>query len=152
MKRSRTESIEADSESSHSELSKYPNSEYPGPSDTPEFTCSLHATPIVFASLESFESHYSTTHTWICDSCRCRFPSERFLALHLDEEHDPFVQIHRERGEKYLGCFEDNCDRKFADFKKRRLHLIDFHSYPKNFRFSIVTRGLRDGDVSLLKS
>lgn len=114
-------------------------------------TCSLHAEPVSFASLESFESHYATCHTWTCTTCQARFPSEKFLNLHLDEEHDPFVAISRDRGDKYLACFEEGCDKRFAEYRKRRMHLVDKHGYPRNFRFGLVTRGLRDGEVSLLK-
>ncbi|AOW02330.1 hypothetical protein B0I72DRAFT_141431 [Yarrowia lipolytica] len=141
MKRSRDEDLEDTCRDFAPTPNTYPTT----------YTCSLHPDPISFASLEAFESHYSTSHTWTCTTCQARFPSEKFLNLHLDEEHDPFVAISRDRGDKYLACFEEGCDKRFAEYRKRRMHLVDKHGYPKNFRFGLVTKGLKEGEVSLLK-
>lgn len=43
-----------------------------------------------------------------------------------------------------FGCFERTCDRVFASPKKRRLHLIDAHAYPRTYFFSLPNKGIGD--------
>lgn len=63
--------------------------------------CSLppHAEVLVFKSYDEFETHYSKFHTNRCLECRKSFPSQHLLDLHLEECHDAFTAVRRERGE-----------------------------------------------------
>lgn len=107
--------------------------------------CSGH----VFSSMEHYEAHYHSVHSYICLQCGKNFPSDRFLDLHIDEVHNPFTAISRERGEKVYKCFESGCEKVCSSPQMRRLHLIDKHNYPKTFLFSMIERGMGN---SLLKS
>ncbi|CAJ0769447.1 5570_t:CDS:2 [Entrophospora sp. SA101] len=102
--------------------------------------CQTH--PIRFPSVSAYEVHYNTSHRHICNECDKVFPSERWLKLHLTENHDVIIQIKKERGEKIYECFVQGCGKFFSEPKKRRLHLIDKHHYPKKFNFTIVQTGI----------
>ncbi|KAL2156478.1 hypothetical protein VTH82DRAFT_1223 [Thermothelomyces myriococcoides] len=116
-----------------------------------EMQCSLppHREPVVFSSYGAYEAHYRDQHSNRCAQCRKNFPSAHLLGLHIEEIHDSFVQIRRERGERTYSCFVEGCDRKCSTPQKRRMHLIDKHMYPKNFFFAITREGI-DGRRSLL--
>ena len=40
-----------------------------------------------------------------CSQCGKNFPTERFLNLHIEENHDALVATRRERGEKTVRCY-----------------------------------------------
>lgn len=63
--------------------------------------CSLpgHKEPLAFKSYAEYEAHYTKTHTNRCSECRKNFPSEYFLNLHIEECHDAFAAVLREKGE-----------------------------------------------------
>ncbi len=67
-----------------------------------EMRCSLppHRQTLTFASYEEYDVHYAKTHTNRCLECRKNFPTEHFLNLHIEENHDALVSVRRERGEK----------------------------------------------------
>lgn len=67
-----------------------------------EMRCSLppHRQTLVFASYEEYEVHYNKSHVNRCMECRKNFPTEHFLNLHIEENHDALVSVKRERGEK----------------------------------------------------
>lgn len=121
-----------------------------------QVTCSLppicDETPQVFADSGIYEAHYKACHINICSECKKNFPTGKILSCHLTENHDPFSKIKLERGEPIFACYVEGCDRTFRDHKKRRLHLIDKHHYPRDFIFSIVDSGIKKGDVSLIKA
>ncbi|KAK9425836.1 putative C2H2 type zinc finger domain-containing protein [Seiridium unicorne] len=77
------------------------------------------------------------------------FPSEHFLNLHIEECHDAFAAVLREKGEHTYSCLVEGCDRKCGTPQKRRMHLIDKHMYPKNYFFAVTKEGI-DGRSSLL--
>ncbi|KAK9239961.1 hypothetical protein V1525DRAFT_396454 [Lipomyces kononenkoae] len=106
--------------------------------------------PQSFASYPAFERHYATAHALVCVSCARSFPSQHYLDLHFDEFHDPFVAARRDRHEKVYRCFVEDCDKVCADTRKRRLHLIDKHGFPKEFMFAVVAHGLSPDQTSLL--
>lgn len=118
-------------------------------------TCSLppicSQNPCTFETHSTFELHILSNHTNICTQCKKNFPTAKLLDLHILENHNPFIKIKLEKGEPVFGCFVDNCDRVFKNHKKRRLHLIDKHDYPKDYIFSIVDNGIRKNDSSLIK-
>ncbi|KAK9371023.1 hypothetical protein V1509DRAFT_615533 [Lipomyces kononenkoae] len=106
--------------------------------------------PQSFSSYPAFERHYATAHALVCVSCARSFPSQHYLDLHFDEFHDPFVAARRDRQEKVYRCFVEDCDKVCADTRKRRLHLIDKHGFPKEFMFGVVAHGLNPNQTSLL--
>lgn len=64
--------------------------------------CTLppHRSPCVFSTYEDYEVHYKQFHVNRCSECGKNFPSERFLNLHIEENHDPLMEAKRARGEK----------------------------------------------------
>ncbi|KAF9038575.1 hypothetical protein BJ165DRAFT_398841 [Panaeolus papilionaceus] len=107
-------------------------------------TCHHHPTPI--ADTNELERHYASHHAHVCaiDNCRCVFPEARLLELHQTECHDPLAAILKERGEKIFECHiaAPTCGRKFQTPKARRLHLIQVHSYPKQYFFAVTNKGV----------
>ncbi|RAL10047.1 C2H2 type zinc finger domain protein [Aspergillus homomorphus CBS 101889] len=114
--------------------------------------CSLppHRDTIAFVSYEDYEVHYRQAHVNRCSQCGKNFPTDRFLTLHIEENHDAIVATRRERGEKTYGCFIEDCERKCSTPQKRRMHLIDKHMFPKTYNFYIVNDGI-DKQTSLLR-
>ncbi|KAK6217805.1 hypothetical protein LQW54_003314 [Pestalotiopsis sp. IQ-011] len=98
-------------------------------------SCSLpgHREPLSFRTYTEYEAHYIKAHTNRCSECRKNFPSDHLLNVHIEECHDSFAAVLREKGEH----------------TKRRMHLIDKHMYPKNFFFAVTKEGI-DGRSSLL--
>ena len=64
------------------------------------------------------------------------------MNLHLDEHHNPLREELAAKGAKTYACFVEGCERKCSSPQKRRLHLIDKHSFPKDYNFRITQRGL----------
>ncbi|KAF4634596.1 hypothetical protein G7Y89_g3497 [Cudoniella acicularis] len=118
-----------------------------------EMKCSLppHGETLSFPSHEAFEIHYNKSHLNRCLECRRNFPTEHFLNLHIEENHDSLVVVRRERGEQTYGCFVEDCERKCSTADKRRMHLIDKHLFPKDYDFAVVNHGI-DHRSSMLRS
>ena len=64
--------------------------------------CSLppHRETLNFTSYEDYEVHYRQAHVNRCVECGKNFPTDRFLDLHIEENHDPLIAAKREKGEK----------------------------------------------------
>lgn len=105
--------------------------------------------PLSFDSTDDFDVHYTKDHTNRCSSCGRNFPSAHYLALHIDENHNPVREAIAASGERTYACFIEDCDRKCSTPQKRRLHLIDKHMFPKAYNFRIIDQGI-DGTSSLL--
>jgi hypothetical protein len=75
--------------------------------------CSLppHREVISFSSYEDYEVHYLQTHVNRCSECGKNFPTDRFLNLHIEENHDPLVAAKRDKGEKTVRQPCDHCFR-----------------------------------------
>lgn len=76
----------------------------PNDADQPAATamkCSLppHRETLSFASYDEWESHCAKTHSNRCLECRKNFPSSHLLDVHIEECHDSFMAVKRERGE-----------------------------------------------------
>ncbi|KAK3302483.1 uncharacterized protein B0T15DRAFT_307269 [Chaetomium strumarium] len=114
--------------------------------------CALppHKEPLQFSSYGNYETHYRDKHTNRCLQCRKNFPSAHFLSLHIEETHDSFSEVRKERGERTFSCFVEGCDKKCTTPHKRKMHLIDKHMYPRSFFFAITREGI-DGRQSLLQ-
>lgn len=106
--------------------------------------------PRNFYELDEFESHYQKYHCHICHECLANFPSSYFLDLHIEEVHNPIFLARLDRGELVYRCFTEHCPSFFISKGARQRHLLDQHSYPPEFRFNIVTQGLRKNTQSLL--
>ncbi|KAL2865663.1 uncharacterized protein BJX67DRAFT_169727 [Aspergillus lucknowensis] len=115
--------------------------------------CSLppHRETLSFSSYDDYEVHYQKAHVNRCAECARNFPTDRFLTLHIEENHDSLIAARRERGEKTYGCFVENCERKCSTPQKRRMHLMDKHMFPKTYNFYIVNDGI-DRQTSMLRS
>jgi hypothetical protein len=96
---------------------------------------------IIFQSYSDYLQHYETEHQLECKECRRNLPTRHLLHLHLLELHDSFFAA---KVEKYKGkqdlyeCFVDNCPMKSSTNKSRNDHLINYHFYPKTFRFNVI--------------
>ncbi|KAL4957759.1 hypothetical protein BDW69DRAFT_155547 [Aspergillus filifer] len=115
--------------------------------------CTLppHTHPLTFTSYDDYEVHYRQSHVNRCTQCGRNFPTDLFLNLHIEENHDSLVAARRGRGEKTYGCFVEDCERKCSTPQKRRMHLIDKHMFPKSYNFYIVNDGI-DKQASMLRS
>lgn len=116
-----------------------------------DMRCSLpgHTETLSFKSYDEYQSHYQKAHTNRCLECRNNFPSSHLLGVHIEECHDSFMAVKREKGEHTYSCFVEGCERKCRTPEKRRLHLIDKHMFPKNYYFAVSRTGI-DGRRSLL--
>ncbi|KAI6023791.1 hypothetical protein BKA83DRAFT_31057 [Pisolithus microcarpus] len=96
------------------------------------------------ANSRDLEIHYGKYHAHVCEQPGCGFvfPDARLLELHQTECHDPLAALRRERGEKIFACHLASCPRKFLTPKTRRLHLIQAHSYPKEYFFAVTNKGV----------
>ncbi|KAH0564782.1 hypothetical protein GP486_001827 [Trichoglossum hirsutum] len=123
------------------------------PEVTEVMRCSLppHRQSISFTSFEAYEVHYAKAHVNRCSECRKNFPTEHFLSLHIEENHDPLNAVRKSRGEKTYACFVEDCDRKCSTPQKRRMHLIDKHMFPKDYDFRVINDGI-DKRSSMLRS
>ncbi|RPB28724.1 hypothetical protein L211DRAFT_777959, partial [Terfezia boudieri ATCC MYA-4762] len=119
----------------------------------PVISCNFlpHCNQRPFSSYAEFESHYHQQHSNRCHECHRNFPSERYLTIHIAENHDVFNELKKEKGEKTFQCFVEGCDRLCSTPQKRRLHVIDKHGFPKDFYFRIVDQGI-DNCNSLLRT
>jgi hypothetical protein len=70
-----------------------------------EMRCSLppHRQTLSFTSYDDYEIHYAKTHVNRCMECRKNFPTDHFLNLHIEENHDALVSVKRDRGDKTVG-------------------------------------------------
>ncbi|KAL5513445.1 hypothetical protein ACEPAH_3844 [Sanghuangporus vaninii] len=103
-----------------------------------------HNEPTPLANVSELESHYAKYHAHVCEErgCAVVFPNARLLELHQTECHDPIAILRKERGEKIFACHLDSCTRKFLNPKKRRLHLIQAHGFPKEYFFAVTNKGV----------
>jgi hypothetical protein len=73
------------------------------PTATEVMRCSLppHARQTIsFSSFEDYEVHYNKTHVNRCSECQKNFPTPHFLDLHISENHNPLVEVLKDRGER----------------------------------------------------
>jgi hypothetical protein len=68
---------------------------------TAAMKCSLppHKETLSFATYDEWETHFNKTHTNRCLECRKNFPSGHLLGVHIEECHDSFMAVKRDRGE-----------------------------------------------------
>lgn len=100
----------------------------------PQFKCQIVGCNRWFKSTLAYEGHYNTCHRYSCNTCGRMFPIARLLELHVLETHDTLFALLAKKQNMYE-CLVGGCDSKFASDKDREKHLIDFHSYPRDFAF-----------------
>lgn len=63
--------------------------------------CSMppHKEALSFQTYEEYEAHYNKAHLNRCLECDKNMPSEHLLNVHIEECHDSFVAVKRDRGE-----------------------------------------------------
>ncbi|KAF8141409.1 hypothetical protein EV363DRAFT_1139417, partial [Boletus edulis] len=103
-----------------------------------------HNKPTPIANSRDLEIHYGKYHAHVCEQrgCGCVFPDAQLLELHQTECHDPLAAVRKERGERIFACHLVSCPRLFSTPKARRLHLIQAHSYPKEYFFAVTNKGV----------
>ena len=81
-----------------------------------EMRCSLpgHRPNLPFSSFEDYDVHYAKAHVNRCLECRRNFPTEHFLNLHIEENHDALVSVRRERGEKTVSHNPLHCQFNYS--------------------------------------
>lgn len=123
MKRSREPDEDKDPSSPEPEVSSERTSDSPSPreieafppakiaeldesavdDDNNTFTmrCSLppHRDIMSFKTYAEYEAHHNKTHMNRCVECGKNFPSEHLLNIHIEECHDAFAAVRREKGE-----------------------------------------------------
>ncbi|KAM0182311.1 hypothetical protein ACHAPF_001201 [Botrytis cinerea] len=87
--------------------------------------CSLpgHQRTLSFLSFDDYEVHYKKSHMNRCLECRKNLPSEHFLNLHIEENHDALVSVRKDRGEKIQYDFfvvNDGIDHKSSMLRSGR--------------------------------
>lgn len=72
-----------------------------GDKSTLDIKCSMppHKTALSFRSYEEYETHYNKAHVNRCLECGKNLPSDHLLNVHIEECHDFFVAVKRDRGE-----------------------------------------------------
>ncbi|GFO26624.1 Zinc finger protein 511 [Plakobranchus ocellatus] len=98
------------------------------------FVCGVQGCSAHFTSLASYESHYHTSHNFVCHMCRRTFVSNFFLDVHLEENHDSYFQILSPKVDMYR-CLVEGCSLKFRTADMRKDHLITAHKFPAKFLF-----------------
>lgn len=141
-------------ESHHEKLKRLQPIDVPEQIESPLVTCTLppgcNTRPRHFWDTATFEHHYTKYHCNVCHECHAKFPTSRYLDLHIQELHDPIWSVRLARGELVYGCFEERCPLTFASVSARRKHLIQVHDYPAEFRFNLVNKGITRHVKSLL--
>ncbi|KAM9990612.1 hypothetical protein ACTFIY_006657 [Dictyostelium cf. discoideum] len=89
--------------------------------------------PIEFDNLVDYENHYHSIHKNFCTICKKKsYPTYKLLECHILETHDKLFETLCLK-KKMFECFV--CDRVFWSDYSRKLHLVDYHKYPKDFYF-----------------
>ena len=63
--------------------------------------CSMppHKVALSFSTYEEYETHYNKAHVNRCLECGKNLPSDHLLNVHIEECHDVFAAVKRDRGE-----------------------------------------------------
>ncbi|KAN0012551.1 hypothetical protein ACTFIU_007858 [Dictyostelium citrinum] len=89
--------------------------------------------PIEFDNLVDYENHYHSIHKNFCTICKKKsYPTYKLLECHILETHDKLFETLCLK-KKMFECFV--CERVFWSDYSRKLHLVDYHKYPKDFHF-----------------
>jgi len=98
------------------------------------FYCNISNCNSAFRNIFEYEMHYNSVHKHVCGVCKRVFPSNRLVEIHVLESHDSLFKVMAEQKKMYE-CLVEGCKRKFWNDHVRKFHLVDFHKYPRDFRF-----------------
>ncbi|MBE3046572.1 hypothetical protein IMZ48_29390 [Candidatus Bathyarchaeota archaeon] len=72
-----------------------------GDETTLSIQCSMppHKAALSFSTYEEYETHYNKAHVNRCLECGKSLPSDHLLNVHIEECHDVFAAVKRDRGE-----------------------------------------------------
>jgi len=96
--------------------------------------CDNLACHAVLSDHLAYDNHYALLHKNACSNCAKQFLNQRYLDIHLLENHDSFFKAQAKQQNMYV-CFVDGCSRKFSSDTKRYHHLNDHHMFPQKFCF-----------------
>lgn len=139
-KRSRSRSSSPSSALPTSSSPAGPSTPIPGPSKLPQLQdtadsaaaevmrCSLppHRETFSFQSYVDYEVHYRQAHVNRCAECGKNFPTERFLELHIEENHDPLTAAKRERGDKTVRGYPIPLPARDIENQRRESKMLTF--------------------------
>ncbi|KAG0721148.1 Zinc finger protein 511 [Chionoecetes opilio] len=103
--------------------------------------CSIGGCKKVFTTVAEYAAHQRSSHQHVCSSCRHSFATHHLLDLHLLEVHDTLFQLMAEKKPSYQ-CLLETCPEKFKNPTERKIHCIEIHKFPANFRFDLSWRKL----------
>lgn len=98
----------------------------------------------IFNTYDEFEAHILNYHHHICQECTRKLPSEFLLDLHIEENHDPFFEIKKDKGAHVYRCMNGQCKSSFKSKEERKEHMVLQHTYPVNYNFDLVDFGIID--------
>ncbi|KAH3762908.1 Zinc finger protein 511-like [Pelomyxa schiedti] len=117
------------------------------------FVCGIAGCRALCDGVAAFDAHYNAAHRHVCSVCRARLPTARMVELHVLERHDAMFKTMALEKPMYE-CLVEGCPKKFKQDFQRRMHLADFHQFPKNFTFGPLNcsfHGRKRGDTAKTK-
>ncbi|XP_023211208.1 zinc finger protein 511-like [Centruroides sculpturatus] len=103
-----------------------------------EYVCQEDNCRAVSVNKFMFEAHYAQFHQNVCRLCKRNFPTNRLLTLHIQENHDSFFRLRVGKQNFLYECLVEGCSIRCEDDVARRVHLINEHSYPTDFKFAQI--------------
>jgi hypothetical protein len=94
------------------------------------WSCEVCSAP--FSNMHDYEQHYEVQHKHVCDECQCRFPSSRFLECHIEERHDTYFAMLKEKRASF-SCVVDGCSILSWSLDTRLEHLTSAHRFPSDW-------------------
>ncbi|XP_064096949.1 zinc finger protein 511-like isoform X2 [Macrobrachium nipponense] len=107
--------------------------------------CSIPQCKQSFDTVAEHAAHQRICHSFMCSSCHNSFPTDHLLDLHLQEVHDSYFFVMAQKKPMYR-CLLETCTEVFQDQKERKVHCINDHKFPSDFRYDPSWRKL--GKVS----
>ncbi len=86
------------------------------PASSIAMRCSLppHREVLAFKTYGDYEVHYSKAHMNRCAECARNLPSEHLLSVHIEECHDAFAALRREKGEHTVSFMIKNYEPRIS--------------------------------------
>lgn len=103
-----------------------------------EYICQEENCQSVLVNKVMFEIHYANFHQHTCRLCKRNFPTNYLLVLHIQENHDSFFKLRMDKQNFPYECIVEGCSIRFNDQTQRKLHLLNDHFYPNDFKFAQI--------------
>lgn len=97
-----------------------------------------------FNTYDEFEAHMLNYHHYICQECDRKLPSGFLLDLHIEENHDPFFDLKKDKDAQAYRCINKQCKGLFKSKEERKEHMVLEHAYPINYNFDLIDFGITD--------